>query len=402
MDESYSKWGILSILCLLYVFVGAYQIVPASVMPITRAELGVGPATASWIVSILFLAMAVAAIPVGVYTDRVDNRRLLGFGTGLLLISSVWGWQAATARTYWLILASRFLGGIAVTIIWTTSVNLSDFLFDDERATTAIAILSASPLLGFAIGQTTGPVLAAKFGWASTFLIFGIGAAAAYGGYVLLSQPGKNTTAAGTTPSGREFTAVLTNSAVWIVAVLAFILFSIHIFLNNWVPSFIVDTYSVSIQQSGLTTALLPFIGIFGRVTTGVVSNRLFDTRRKPVVFISMLVLVPVLLLIYGVGMRSVLYFGLIVAGFFSQHGLAILFTYVREIVPVNVAGTSLAVLNTVGFFGAFTAPTVTGMLIEYSESYYLAFIYVEILILLGLVALWFAPVSEISFHEAD
>lgn len=386
---------IVVLLSALYVCIGAYQIVPASVLPLIRQSLKIGAADASWVVSILFLSMAIVALPVGILTDRVNNRRFLGAGIVIFLAATVWGWNAGATRNYEMLIASRFLGGIACTVIWTTSVNLCGFLFHDNRETIAIGILAASPLLGFAVGQVSGPQIAAYFGWTITPLIFGVGGVVVFVIYWLFSDATENVSAGGDTPTIDEFIFVIGNHRVWLIASLSFISFSVHLFINNWIPSFMVDQLSVSVAVSGALTAVFPLVGILGRISSGPVSNRIFDARRKPIFLSSMLVMIPTIALIWLLGFGPAMGLSFLLAGFFSQFGLVILFTYVREVVPVNVAGTSLAVLNTVGFLGAFSAPTITGFLIEKSGGYLFGFVYVELLLSVGILLTWIAPETK-------
>ncbi|MFB6076567.1 MAG: MFS transporter [Candidatus Nanohaloarchaea archaeon] len=72
--------------------------------------------------------------------------------------------------------------------------------------------------------------------------------------------------------------------------------------------------------------------------------------------------------------------------------GLALLLPYVRGLVDENVTGTALSVLNLVGFAGAFLTPTLTGVIIDRTGGYTMAFAYATGLAVFGIVLAWIVP----------
>lgn len=69
-------------------------------------------------------------------------------------------------------------------------------------------------------------------------------------------------------------------------------------------------------------------------------------------------------------------------------------YSYVREVVASDITGTALAFLTTAGIFGAFSAPPITGALIEWSGGYIAAFSYATLLTVIGLGLSFVAPES--------
>lgn len=385
-----SRWWLLFTLWVLFGSATAYHIIPASVLSVVSEELGVTPGVASWLVSAPFLAMSVFAIPIGVLLDRFDNRRVIAFGTALLLVTMLWGWNAAVRDAFLSVLISRFIAGIALIAVWTASINLLATAFPDEQRATAIGIIATSPLTGYTAGQFVGPIVTVRFGWPAIFLVVALGTLVAFVcfwggtlGWTFDSPAGG--------PSLSDIGAVVTHRAVWMLSVLAFIALSLNLFYNNWMPTYIADRFSVSLERSGALAALFPAIGIAARAGSGVFSDRLFGHRRKPVVLLSFLISAPLTIAIGLTGSITLLLAMLVVVGYFVQVGLALLFTYVQEVVTEDVAGTALAVLNAAAFFGAFSAPLVSGALIHGSE-YTVAFAYVGGLALLGVALSWQVP----------
>ncbi|MFB6299522.1 MAG: nitrate/nitrite transporter [Halobacteriales archaeon] len=390
------SWLITFTVWLLLVFIVAYEIVPASLLPLVMESLNVGPTAASWLVSSLVLGMAVFSVPVGIVLDRIDNRRAIGLGTIATGAMIVWGYEAGRTGAYLSLLVSRFLAGMTIVVVWTAGVNVVGAAFEDERQATAIGVFATGVPAGFALGQFSGPLLATRFGWAGTFLVYGAFAGIAMVVYWLISRRSQPTTTTDDLPTTDDFRQVLTSRNVWIVSIIAFAAFSLNLIFNNWMPTYITQQFSVSLAEGGLLAAIFPAIGIISRAASGTISDRLFDNRRRPIVLISFGVVTP---LVFGFGLIKVvvmLLFGLIAAGFFIQLGLGLLFTYVRELVAKNVVGTALAVLNAVGFVGGFSAPIITGTLIERTGSFAAVFAYAGGLAVLSTVLAWYAPETDI------
>ncbi|NHN47587.1 MFS transporter [Halostella sp. JP-L12] len=369
---------------------GAYELVPASVTPLIRASLGVGPSAAGLLVSVMFGTAVVASLPVGVALDRTNSRWAVAAAVGLFAVVGVWGWAAATAGAYRSLLASRALGGLAYVVVWNAGIDIVGRSFDADRQATAVATFTASGPVGFAAGQGAGPVVADAFGWPAVFPAF---VAVAVVGLALFWPTSRGQGRASDTPAptAAELRSVVTNRRVWTVGVLGFLAYSLYLFVNTWSPSYLTEELGLALGLSGLLTALFPAVGILARVTGGVLSDRLFGGRRRPIILIAFLVSTPIVGGFTGLRSVPVVVGALLVTGFAIQLCLGLVFAYVRELVDPAVAATAVAVLTSVGLAGAFAAPIAAGSLIG-ATGYGTAFAVAGVLGLFGVVLAWYAP----------
>ena len=161
----------------------------------------------------------------------------------------------------------------------------------------------------------------------------------------------------------------------------------------SWLPTYVAENFSLPLGLGGAVAAIFPAIGVIGRISGGVISDRVFATRRRPIVLASFLVLAPASIAVPFIGSVNPLLVALVVTGFVTQVGLVLLLPYVRELVADNVAATAFAVLNAVGFVGAFSAPVVAGTLIE-AAGFFAAFAYAGAIAAVGCVLAWLVPDS--------
>jgi predicted MFS family arabinose efflux permease len=384
------RWTLVAGACLITVALSAYEIAPASVTPLVRESLGVGASAAGLLVGALFGTAVVASLPVGALLDRTDSRRAVAVAVGSLFVAGAWGYFAAAGGSYASLLASRIVGGLGYVVVWNAAIDIVSEATSDANRATAVGVFTASAPVGFALGQASSPVVASTFGWPAVFPAFN---ALALVGLVLFWPTSRGLGAVGgeSPPSLREFGAVLSNRSVWLVGGLGFLGYALYLFVNSWAPSYLTDEIGLSLASSGLLVAAFPAVGVLSRVSSGLVSDRLFGGRRRPVVLLSFLVAAPLVTGMAVLGSVGALIVTLLGAGFAIQLTLGLSFAYVGELVSGRVAATAVAFQTAVGLAGAFVAPIAGGAFIE-AAGYTTTFLAAAVLATVGVGLAWRAP----------
>lgn len=188
---------------------------------------------------------------------------------------------------------------------------------------------------------------------------------------------------------------VLIQPRVWGVSVLGFLAISMLFVVNNWMPTYLTERYALTLAVSGAFTALFSAVGVVSRASSGWLSDRFLDQRRKPLVIFSFLISTPLVVgLVFVDSLGSTLLL-LVIAGYLGQLGHVLLFVYVRELVTPELVATALSVLNAVGFLGAFSAPILTGVFIERTGTFVAAFGYAGVLGVVAVVLALIVPESS-------
>lgn len=389
-----STWAPLGGLFLLSAAAGAYEIAPASVTPTVMADLGITESAAGWIVSIMYLVAVIASIPAGVVLDKSDVTRAVTAAGLALLVAGGAGWIVADAGNFEALIATRVLGGLSYVTIWIAGANLAGRIAPPHSRATAVGVFTGSAPAGFALGQFGAPVVTAVAGWPAIFPAFGglaVFGLALY--WVSAGRPGDDGDAPQQeTPSRDEFVHLFRNRAVWTVCGMGLSAFALYLFLNSWLPTFLVEQLSATEATAGRLAALFPAVGVLARTGGGVVSDRVFGGRRRPVAVISFAVAGPVvvgLLFVETIGPVVAL---LVTAGTAIQLAIGLLYSYVREVVDESVVATAVSLLTSVGLFGAFAAPIVAGKLIEATGAFEAAFAAAGSVAVLGVVLAVLTP----------
>ena len=308
-----------------------------------------------------------------------------------------WGLVAGS----WL-LAARALAGISFPLIWSACINLIGRTFEAANRASAVGIFTTSAPAGFAVGQFTGPLIVARFGWAAPFAVFAIPIALSGAAFHLTSRSasraGRSTRADGGTadadgqPQLAEFKRVLTDRNVLSIAGMGFVAYSAYVFFNSWMPTYLTEELGLSLAASGLLVAVFPAIGVLSRSGSGLISDRFLAQRRRPIVTVAFAATLPLVGVIALTELTPLVAGSLLLAGLFVQLGIGILFTYVQELVDPTVTATALSALTTMSSFGSFSAPVITGYLIESTRTYLAAFGYAALVVGLGVVLAYYSP----------
>ncbi|MEF8841090.1 MAG: MFS transporter [Haloarculaceae archaeon] len=375
------RWWLLLSLVALSALSNAYIIVPASVLPVVMRELAIGATAAGWVVSAVFAAQIVASVPTGLALDRFGGRAAVVLATAALVTAGLWGAASAASGAYLSLVVSRLLGGAASIVIWNAGVTVIGGAFDGGRRATAVGAFTAASPAGFALGHLSGP-LVARVDWTATFAVYGLLAVVPLVAFWFLSPAGsRRADAAGTRagaadPRSGAVGRVLRDRSVVVLCATTFAVMSVYVLLNSWTPTYLAEELGASLATGGLVVAVLPAMGVLSRTGGGAISDRLFDGRRRPVVALSFLVPLPLLATLAGLSTVAAALAVLVLAGFFVQLAVGVLFTAAGELVDPPVVGTAVATVTAAGAVGSFTAPLVAGALIDATGSFDAAFGY--------------------------
>ncbi len=387
--RDWTTYGLILGASLVSTGLAAYEIVPASVTPLIRESLGIGSTLAGLIVGTMFGTAVVASLPAGAVLDRTDSRRVMAAAVLALFVAGTWGWFAGRAGAYWPLIASRVVGGVAYVVVWNAAIDIISRAVDPGRRATAVGVFTASGPVGFALGQGTGPLVAARFGWPAIFLAYTGHALAGFGLFWYASR-GLGSARADA-PTLGEFGTVLRSRSVWLAGTLGFLGYALYLFVNSWGSSYLTGEIGLSIAASGLIVSVFPAVGVLSRVSSGLLSDRVFGGRRQPVLLGSFGLAAPLVLVFTRLGSVPVLVGALLCAGFAIQLTLGLSFTYARELVDTNVAATAVAFQTSVGLAGAFLSPIAGGAVVD-AAGFDVAFLLAGCLAVVGVALAWRAP----------
>jgi NNP family nitrate/nitrite transporter-like MFS transporter len=386
-----STWRVITITTgwLLLLFVGAYLITPASILPLVMTDLGITEATAAALISMPQVAATVVGIPVGIYLDRVETRMAVPAAAVVLLVGSTGDWLAASGGTVSLLIATRLLAGVGMFVLWVTCINVASSTVSPTRRATATSVIISGYPAGYALGQLGAPRVAAVVGWPGVFPVFGVAVLVmSVSFYVAVGRVSRfHASTEPTTLS--DFREVIQNRNVWAVLVVTILGYSLYMVFNSWMPTYITRRFGVSLTESGTFVALFPAVGILARPVGGLLSDAVLGQRRRPVFAISFVGTTVLAVAMFYSTAIAVLVGILVVAGAFIQLQIGLMYQSIQEFVDPRAAGTAVSLASVAGWLGSFVAPVAAGELVATTGIDAVLFVFAIGLGVTGVLTVW-------------
>lgn len=341
------------------------------------ASLNITESRAAFLASVFFFGYFLFQVPAATYATRKSATRLVFFA----LIS--WGaFSALTGviRDYWLLVIDRLLLGVAESLIFPSMLILmTNWFTRSERSRANAVLMLGNPVTLTWMAAVTGFLIKAV-GWQMTFIIEGIPSILWAFVWVLVARDRPREVTWLSKQSSEQLAATLEleqtvlpqhgslSSALRVPGVILlcfqyfFWSFGVYGFVL-WIPEMIHSGSTRGIETVGLLSAVPFLLGVILMLAVAYFSDR--SLNRK--LFIWPLLLISgVALFCSSVTAENhfwLAYIALIVAGGTMYAPYGPFFAIVPEMLPRNVAGEVMALINSCGALGAFAGTWLVGFL---------------------------------------
>ncbi len=370
-------------------------------------SLHIGNQRAALLGALFFLGYFLFQVPGAAYAQRRSATRLIA--TAL----AAWGALASLTgilRQFWLLAFDRFLLGVAESFILPAMLILLTHWFTRQERSRANAILIlGNPVTVLWMSAITGFLIQA-FGWQLAFILEGIPSIAWALVWLLVARDrpeqarwlgpaaSRRLTAAllheqHALPQLAGFRAALRAPGVLLLCVQYFF-WSIGVYgFVLWLPAMIRAGSARGIQIVGLLNAAPFLLAILLMLAVARLSDHSLDRKRAiaPFLFLAGLALLAA----YATAASGfwLAYLFLILAGGAMYAPYGPFFALIPEMLPANVAGQIMALINSCGALGGFAGVWLVGLLQTLTGSARAGYAFMSIcLILSGLLVLPLRP----------
>jgi sugar phosphate permease len=360
--------------------------------------------------ALFFFGYFIFQIPGAAYAQKRSARKLIFFA---LLFWGILASLTGVIRNFWLLAVDRLLLGAAESFIFPgMMILLTKWFTRAERSRANTLLILGNPVTVLWMSAVTGYVIKA-FGWQLAFIIEGLPSVAwAFVWYFVIRDRPEEVSWIATEAAvrleaaiGREqtalppvpnFAAALRNPNVvllciqyffWCIGVYGFVL---------WLPVMIHQGSSEGIGAIGLLSAIPYIFAVLLMLLAGYYSDR--SSKRSLFVW-------PFLLLAGAAFLGSYLTtdinfwvaFGfLVVAGATMYAPYGPFFAIIPELLPGNVAGEVIALVNSLGALGSFFGSWLVGFLQGHTGNSRAGYLLMSVsLTLAGLFTLMLRPVAR-------
>lgn len=336
---------------------------PAYLIPLLHLERGLPLAEAGLLTAAPSLGVVLTLVAWGAVADRHGERWVIAGGLGL---TSVFAFAAAAVSGYVALGAMLFLGGAAAASSNAASGRVVVGWFPRSRRGLAMGIRQMAQPLGVAVAALLVPHLAEGVGIWAPLVVAGIATAVvAVACAIWIANPPRPaadpTSAAGAPPAnpyrGSHFLQRL--------HLLSMLLVVPQFTLSIFGLVFLIATLGWSATAAGVVIALSQFVGAFGRIWVGHLSDRVGSrVRVLRWVAVSGVAVMLVLAAVGALHWSAAAAFMLVVASTVSVADNGLSFTSVAEAAGPFWSGKALGIQNTGQFLVSAAVGPGIGVLI--------------------------------------
>ncbi|WP_423350531.1 spinster family MFS transporter [Phenylobacterium sp. VNQ135] len=324
-------------------------------MPSIKADLGLNDTQLGFLSGLAFaLFYATLGIPIAALADRSIRRNIIA--VALVIWSSMTA-ICGTAQSFLHLLMCRVGVGVGEAGCLPSSHSLISDYVPPAKRSSALAIHTAGSTIGSMCGLMIGGLLVAQFGWRETFVILGLpGLLLAVVVWLTLREPprgGADPKSALVAAAGEPTTilGLIRARPAYIHMVLVFGAGGFVSFgLQQWLPSFYVRSYGLTIGQVGLVYgAVSGLASTLGALLGGYIGDRLL--KRGPLTAIAYAIICAILAFAFKIAMLLADQASIsLTFNFFSSFfGLAAhgpCFALVQGVTPAHLRARAAAVLT--------------------------------------------------------
>ena len=361
----------------------------ATTAPLLRQELGLSNTQMGVLFSAFFWAYAPLQPVAGYLAQRYDIRYVLGCGLAL--------WAAATtlsgvATGFWTLLALRMLVGIGESISYPCNAKfLSQHARVHERGR-ANGFIAVGQALGPTCGTLIAGLVMARYGWRPTFVLFGLLS-------LLWLWPWLRATSNGETRSNvlqRDvipYRLLLAERSVWGTSIGHFCGNYAFYFALSWLPTYLINVEHQSVERMAVTGAAVYACQALSAPATGWLCDRLI-ARGYPA---SLVLKTAINLGLAGVALSMVVcgfVHGDAAVGWLLFAGVcfglqsAPLGSITQTLGGARAAAQWMGIQNLIANLAGVLAPVLTGLIVDRSGHFLLAFLVAGAITLIGVVGM--------------
>lgn len=338
-----------------------YASVPA--FPVIAADFDLRLSSVSLLVSAFFLGYAVAHVPAGFAGAAYGFKVVAVSGAGLLAASSA---LFAVSNSFALLLVSRLLGGVAMSMMVGTAIPIAAGWARPDRVRITVGgwVQGLGFTAGAAVALYAWTFVNESLGWRSGMWVAAmIGLVATVLAAVLLVNPPN--AAEHEEFSWTSTTRCLRSKSMWTIGLGSVGAYGGLFTVSQLGPGYAVSDLGLTASTAGLLSGIMLFLGIPGSILSGYIADR--SKRFIPVLLVPATLMV---LCMFVLPFSTAVTFSIAIAGigFLGSMYFAIVVVapgeYEDEISPRDY-GTALGLILTLGNAGAVLFPYVYGVMAE-------------------------------------
>ena len=377
------RWLIFVVLSLAYLFVYFHRLSLSVVANDLIKEFQTSASVMGLLGSVYFYCYAFMQLPAGLLSDSLGPRKSVTF---FLIIASAGSIIFGIAPTIKIAFLGRVMVGIGVSMVFIPTMKILSRWFHPHEFAFMTGILNAVGGIGVLAATWLLAVMTLFFGWRISFELIGcftfiivvlvwfvVRDRPEDKGWSLIEEFDNKNYAKVTLPTEqipllKGARRVISEKYFWPVAIWFF--FDCGIFFGFgalWGGPYLMHVYGMSRAQAGTVLSMIAWGMIIGSPPLGFLSDRVMKSRKKPFILCNLVLVMELgFLSIYPTGLpHFILYILFFIFSICSSSVVIFGFTIIKELFPMEIAGTSTGMVNLFPFLGGAVFMPILGRVLD-------------------------------------
>lgn len=376
------RWLVFIVLALAYFFVYFHRLSLSVVANDLIKDFRTSAGVMGFLGSVYFYCYAAMQFPAGLLSDSLGPRKSVTF---FLIIASAGSILFGFAPTIKAAFFGRVMVGLGVSMVFIPTMKILSCWFHPHEFAFMTGILNAVGGIGVLAATWFLAVMTLFLGWRVSFELIGCCTfiIVALVWFVVRDRPeDKGWPAIAALDNDRNKKTrplkqisllegarrVFCEKYFWPVAIWFF--FDCGIFFGFgalWGGPYLMHVYGMTRAQTGGVLSMIAWGMIVGSPPLGLLSDKIMKSRKKPLILCNLILVVEFAILsIYPSGLPHFALYGLFFIFSISASSVVIVaFTTVKELFPVEIAGTSTGMVNLFPFLGGAVFMPVLGRVLD-------------------------------------
>lgn len=385
------RWAILALTFFLQACSSMAVFSFGPLAPFLRDDLGITRAQVGMFSSTIYLGMVLFGTHAGWLTDKFGIRFFMIGGPGVMGIVFL---TLALTHSFIPVLLIVFVAGIGYQFINPTTVKTLTQWFPPRMRGTAIGIKQAGISFGGAVAAVSLPTIALSWGWHGGVVVIG----AAILVIVVLClifyrEPfTEMKLSKSTLITMKGLLQTVTNRNILLQSAAGAMYCVPSVVLSTYLVLYLKETLLIPVVVAGTCLMVSQFGTIAGRILWGVISDRFFGGKRKGTLILMgiLVAIISVIAMAISAGTPRWLIYVIFAAFGFSSgiHGVHV--TFLAELAGEKMAATGVGFGAAISAIGMVIATPIFGYIVDKTDSYGMAWVFVAVLAALGAVLILF------------
>ncbi|MCK5682041.1 MFS transporter [bacterium] len=376
------RWLIFAVLTLAYFFVYFHRLSLSVVADELVSEFTLSASMMGLLGSVYFYCYAAMQLPAGLLADSLGPRKTVTWFIALGAIGSlIFGF----AQSFKFAFIGRLLVGFGVSMVFIPTMKILSQWFRPREFAIMAGILNAVGGIGVMAATWLLALMTANFGWRLSFKLIGcltflllaliwliVRDRPADKGWPSLAEIDGISEPTEVEKGSKKLSAgviqVVSEKYFWPVAIWFFLDCGIFFgFGALWGGPYLMHLYGMSRAQAGSVLSMIAWGMIIGSPLLGYLSEKVLHSRKKVFIFSTSLLALVLFAFARFPGSLPIpaLYVLFFLFSFSASAIVVIGFTTTKELFPLEIAGTSVGMVNLFPFLGGAVFMPLMGKILD-------------------------------------